>query len=291
MRYAALPGIFLMAAALMTACGGGSSSDSSGSATGSPRATGSGQVGTEEFGMNDEQLVTAIEGVEAGIASCMADAGFEYVPIDPVTFREAMDGLTQPAGLSNEQFIAQYGYGISTTPPTEAFGAGPDNAAILNDLPAADKVAYTRTLLGDDTESTFVVALENEDVSTIGGCTKTAVESVLTVEQLNPTFRNPFDVLVAQDPRMIAAQEDWSACMSEAGYDFGTPDEAEEEISDRLDTLTGGEDPATLTGSDADALAQLQADELAIAAAASDCEAQFLTEVEQQVERDVSGQN
>jgi len=152
-------------------------------------------------------------------------------------------------------------------------------------------VAYTRALLGDDTAATFVVALENEDVESIGGCTKTAVESVLTSEQLEPTFQNPFDVLVQNDPRMIAAQEDWSACMSEAGYDFATPDEAEEEIFDRLDTIAGGEDPATLTGSDAEALKELQDYERANAAADSDCQDQFLRDVEEQVERDISGQS
>lgn len=290
MRYAATLGVLVVTAALMAACGGGSSSTSNGGrATGSPQATGSGQVGTEEFGMNDEQLVTAIEKVEAGIASCMADAGFEYVPIDPVTFREAMDALTQPPGLSDEEFVAEYGYGISTMPPTLEFGTGPDNARILNGLSPADQVAYTRRLLGDDTAANFVFALEVEDFSSIGGCTKTAVESVFTPEQLNVTFQNPFDLLVQQDPRMIAAQEEWSGCMSDAGYDFGTPDDAEEEIADRLNTLTSGEDPATLTGSDADALAQLQGDERAIAAVDSDCQDQFLSEVEQQVERDISG--
>lgn len=290
MRHAPPLVALVIAVALMTACGGGSDGDANGGqGTDPPDATGSGQVGTEEFGMNDEQLVTAIEQVEAGIASCMADAGFEYVPIDPVAFREAMDTLTQPAGLSDEDFVAQYGYGISTMPPTQEFGAGPENAAILNDLSAADQVAYTRTLLGDDTATTFVIALENEDMESIGGCTQEAVESVLTPEQLSPTFKNPFDVLVAQDPRMIAAQEDWAACMSEAGYDFATPDDAEEEIFDRLDTITGGEDPATLTGSDAEALAELQADERAVAAQDSGCQEEFLTEVEEQVERDVSG--
>jgi len=288
MRYAALPVGLVLAAVLIAACGGGGSNG--GQDTDPLQATGNGQVGTEEFGMNDDQLVTAIEQVEAGIASCMADAGFEYIPIDPVTFREAMDSLTQPAGLSDEDFVAEYGYGISTMPPTQEFGAGPENAAILNDLSSADQVAYTRTLLGDDTTATFVVSLENEDMESTGGCTQTAVESVLTPEQLNPTFQNPFDVLVAQDPRMMAAQEDWSGCMSDAGYDFASPDDAEEEIFDRLDTIAGGEDPATLTGSDADALAQLQADERAIAAADSDCQDQFLSEVEQQVESDISGQ-
>jgi len=249
------------------------------------------EVGREEFGMTDEQLVTSIESVESLIASCMSDAGFDYIPIDPVTFREAMDALTQPTGLSDEEFVAQYGYGISTMPPTLEFGAGPENAAILNDLSAADQAAYTRTLLGYDTGANFVFALENEDFSEIGDCTETAVESVFTSEQLNPTFKNPFDVLVQQDPRFVAAAEDWSGCMSDAGYDFGTPDDAEEEIFNRLDTIAGGEDPAALTGSDADALAQLQADERAIAAADSDCQDQFLSEVEQQVERDISGQN
>jgi len=284
MRYAALTMAIVVGATLM-ACGGG---DSNGGQD-SPQTTGSGQVGTEEFGMNDEQLVTAIEEVEAAIASCMADAGFDYSPIDPVTFRDAMDSLTQPAGLSDEDFVAEYGYGISTAPPTQEFGAGPENEAKLNDLSAADQVAYTRTLLGDDTGATFVFALENEDLSGIGGCTQTAVESVLTPEQLDPTFQNPFDVLVAQDPRYIAALEEWSGCMSDAGYDVESPDEAEEEIADRLETIAGGEDPATLTGSDADALAGLQADERAVAAADSDCQEEFLLDVEEQVESDISG--
>ncbi len=285
MRYTALLSVLAIATALVTACGGGSSGDSS-----STPSTGSGQVGTEEFGMNDEQLVTAIEQTESAIASCMADAGFEYVPIDPVTFREAMDTLNRPPGLSDEEFVAQYGYGFSTAPPSTKFGAGPENEAIKSQLSAADQVAYSQTLWGDDSDATFVTTLELEDFANIGGCTKTAVESVFTAEQLDPTFQNPFDELVMEDPRMIAALEDWSGCMSDAGYDFATPDDAEEEIMDRLDTITGGEDPSTLTGSDADALAQLQADERAIAAADSDCQDQYLSEVERQVEEDISGQ-
>lgn len=288
MRYLTT-GVLVIAITLMIACGGGSSGDG-GQASGSPQSTVSEQVGTEEFGLNDEQLVTAIEQVEAGIASCMADAGFEYIPIDPVTFREAMDTLGGSGGLSNKEYIAQHGYGFSTRPPAEDFRAGPDNESIRNDLSEADQVAYTHTLLGDFTESTFVFTLENEDFSNIGGCTKTAVESVFTPEQLNPTFKNPFDVLVAQDPREIAALEDWSTCMKDKGYDFATPDDAEKEIRDRLDTLTGGKDPSTLTGIDADALAQLQADERAIAAEDDDCQDRFLRDVERQVERDISGQ-
>ena len=226
MRYLATS-VLVIATALMIACGGGSSGDSGGQPSGSPQSTASEQVGTEEFGLNDEELVTAIEQVEGAIASCMADAGFQYTPIDPVTFRETMDTLGGSGGLSNQEYIAQYGYGFSTRPPAEEFRAGPDNERIRNDLSAADQVAYTRTLLGDFTEATFVFTLENEDFSNIGGRTKTAVESVFTPEQLNPIFKNPFDVLVANDPREIAALEDWSTCMKDKGYDFAHPDDAE----------------------------------------------------------------
>ena len=277
---------------LLTACGGSSSSDSGStdsSQTQEPTSAAGNEVGTEEFGMTDEQLVTTIEKVESLIASCMADAGFEYVPIDPVTFRDAMDSLGNAPGLSDEEFVAQYGYGLTTLPPTQDFGAGEENASIFNDLPPADQVAYQRTLLGDDIKATFVVTLEHEDFSTAGGCTETAIKQVYTPEQLSPTFFNPFDAQVEADPRVIAANENWSRCMRDAGFDYSRPDDAEKELLDRLDAITQGADPATLTGTAKDALTDLQGEERAIAQVDSDCQDRFLHDVEQQVERDISG--
>jgi hypothetical protein len=278
--------------ALLTACGGNSDGAGDSNPDETQQATseaGDEQVGTEEFGMTDEELVTAIEEVESSIATCMQDAGFEYVPIDPVTFRRAMDELTSVPGLSDEEFVAQYGYGLTTLPPTQAFGAGEENAAIVADLPDADKVAYQRTLWGDNTEATFVIMLENEDFSQMDGCTKTAIEEVFTEEQLSPNFTNPFDAQVAQDPRMVAALAEWSDCMSEAGFDYESPEDAEGELIDRFDALTGGADPATLTGSDQEALAELQGEEKAIATKDLECTEEHLEEVEIQVERDISG--
>ena len=128
---------------VLAACGG---SDEEGpSETQQPTSgNGSGEVGREEFGMTEEQLVIAIEDTEASIATCMDAAGFEYVPIDPVTFREAMSSLAAVPGLSDEEFVAQYGYGFSTLPPVQSFGAGEENARIFEDLPDEDKVAYYR---------------------------------------------------------------------------------------------------------------------------------------------------
>ena len=58
--------------------------------------------------------------------------------------------------------------------------------------------------------------VENEDFEGAGGCTKAAIEASFTAEQRNPNFTDPFDVQVAQDPRMIDATKEWATCMSEA---------------------------------------------------------------------------
>jgi hypothetical protein len=275
---------------IVAACGGGSDENSNGETQAPANGNGE-QVGKEEFGMTEEELVQAIEDTEAAIAACMSGEGFEYVPIDPVTFRDAMGSLTAVPGLNDEEFVAQYGYGFSTLPPTQQFRAGDENQVIYEDLPAADQVAYDRALWGDNTKATFVYMLENEDFEGAGGCTKTAIDQVFTEEQRNPNFNNPFDVLVEQDPRYIDAVAAWSDCMGEAGYDYESPEDAEDEILDRYDELTRGQDPSTLTGSDAEALTQLQAEERAIAAADFPCQEEHLRPVEEQVERDLSGRN
>ena len=275
---------------VLAACGGGSDDSGEPQQT-TPSGNGTQEVGREEFGMTEEELVSAIEDVEANIATCMTAAGFEYIPIDPVTFREGMSSLSSVPALSDEEFVAQYGYGFTTLPPTQRFRAGEENEAFFNDLSAADQVAYERTLWGDNTQATFVYMLENEDFEGAGGCTKTAIEEVFTEEQLDPNFQNPFDILVEQDPRYVAAVGEWSACMSEAGYDYESPEDAEDELLERFDDLTKGADPTTLTESDAEALVDLQAEERAIALADLACAQEFLIPVEEQVERDISGRN
>ena len=188
--------LVLAAGVLLVACGGGSSS------SGSPGAGGQ-APGTREFGMTDAQLVNSIGKVESLIGSCMATAGFKYVPIDPTTLRAGMSALKAAPGLQDEAFVARFGYGITTNPPGKAFRFGEANDRTYAGLSAADQVAYKRTLLGDDTDATFTVALDAEDFSGTGGCTRTAVAQAFTPEQLKPTYRNPLDVLIEQDPRMV----------------------------------------------------------------------------------------
>jgi hypothetical protein len=258
--------------------------------------------GTEEFGKSKEELVAAIEGVESGIASCMNEAGFEYVPVDYVTVREAMQADKVIAGLGEEEYAVQYGFGISTAtnapggPPQRAGdssiiqqGLGEQNISIFNNLSEADQVAYNRTLLGDNSDATFAQTLEAEDFSQTGGCTRKAIEAVFSPEDLNASYVNPKDVLIAQDPRMVAAVADWSGCMRDAGFDYNNPEEIEPDLRDQLKTLTGGAAPDSLTGSDKDALVELQGAEKAIAVASLKCGEDHIEPVLKKVETELYG--
>lgn len=258
--------------------------------------------GTEEFGKSKEELVAAIEAVEAGIAECMNEAGFEYVPVDYVTVREAMQADKIIAGLGEEEYAVQYGFGISTktSAPGNApqlasdssivrLGLGEQNVSIFSSLSEADQVAYNRTLLGENLDATFAQALESEDFSQTGGCTRKAIEAVFSPEELNASYVNPKDVLIAQDQRMIAAVEDWSGCMREAGFDYNNPEEIEPDIREQLQAITGGAAPESLTGGAKDALIELQGAEKAIAVASISCGEEFIEPAVKKIEIDLYG--
>jgi len=134
---------------------------------------GDGNSGDSEFGLTEAEVVKRVDTVEASIAACMQDAGFEYVPVDYATARAAMDSNSKPSGLSSTDFRDQYGYGLTTlyggvdTQSTMGLGR---NIAIRDGLPSSDRIAWEHQLLGTEVTQTFVVGLDNEDLSRTGGC-------------------------------------------------------------------------------------------------------------------------
>jgi hypothetical protein len=250
--------------------------------------------GTEEFGLTEGELVQSVEAVEGLIATCMSEAGFEYIPVDYATVRKAMDADKTAPGLTTEEYAATYGYGISTQPPGDAsspaiIGLGEQNMQIFNSLSEADQAAYNHTLLGENTDATFAVSLEAEDFSETGGCTRTAVEQVFTPEELSVAYYNPKDALVEQDPRVIDAVAAWSGCMREAGFDYNNPEEVEPDLNDRLDAILDGADPETLSAAAQADLTELQGEERAIASADLACELKFIEPAVRQVETELYG--
>ena len=208
-------------------------------------------MGTEEFGLTRAQLVQSVEKVEALISKCMRDQGFEYVAADYNTVRKGMAADKNLPGLSEEEFIAKYGFGVSTLytgrPPQLAegyspakVGLGERNVQIYKNLSPADQVAYNRALFGENTDATFAVGFETENFSRTGGCTRKAIEQVFEPEQLKATYYNPKDALINKDPRMKAALRKYAAEMRKAGFEYNHPDEVESDIRERLAALTNG---------------------------------------------------
>lgn len=209
-------------------------------------------LGTEEFGLSPRELVQSIERTEELIASCMRDQGFMYVAADYNTVRAGMSADKQVPGLSEAEFIARHGFGVSTfytgLAPQQATGYSPArvglgerNIQLYLGLSPAEQAAYNRALLGEATNVTFAVGLEIEDFSRTGGCTRKSISQVFKEDQLKASHYNPQDALINKDPRMKSALSYWAREMRKAGFDmYNHPDDIERDLRKRLNLLTDG---------------------------------------------------
>jgi hypothetical protein len=257
-------------------------------------------LGTEEFGMSPRELVQAIEKTEELIARCMREQGFQYVAADHNTVRAGMAADKRLPGLSEEEFVSRYGFGVSTfytgLPPQLStdysparVGLGEHNVQVFRGLSPADQVAYNRALLGEDVTSTFAVALETEDLSRTGGCTRKAVGETFKPDQLKASHYNPQDALINKDQRMKAALGFWQREMKKAGFDYGHPDEIEPDLRNRLGTLTEGGKllVAKMSPDQKAALRKLQDFERLVAAKSFKMQEEVLTPVEERIQEEL----
>jgi hypothetical protein len=253
--------------------------------------------GKEEFGMTRDELFTAIENVEAEISQCMRESGFEYVAVDYNTVRRGMNADKSLPGMNERRFVQEYGFGISTlytglapqlselSTPAQ-IGLGEQNVQIYLNLSPTDQVAYSHTLFGEHPDATFAVALETEDLSRTGGCTRKAIEKFFTPEQMSATFINPFDAMIDKDPRVVEANTKFAECMRSAGFEYNHEKEVEPDIRKRLDAITGAAPLEALAPDGLAQLKELQAYEVAAATATINCEERYLDPVVDRVERE-----
>jgi hypothetical protein len=248
--------------------------------------------GIKEFGLTEVQFVQHIQKTQALIAQCMADAGFEYIPVDVKTVETAQARVRSEPGYTRRTYKEKWGLGVTTRfdHPVRDTGLGP-NLKIWKSLPESDQEAYSHTLWGDDPGADFVWSFDEEDFSSTGGCTRKAVAQVFTPAQLKGTYVNPKDVLVDSDPRIIEALHNWSKCMHARGYDYKKDqDEIIDEYGERLDQLVGDSDPTKLTGTRLAALHKLQQQEIKVSLADVECEIKYADDVYHEVEIEIYGQ-
>jgi hypothetical protein len=167
---------------------------------------------------------------ESLVAECMADKGWEYVPVvypDDYYGYPIGDELErrQREGFNIVNYVLTHSSAETVVDPWEDW-VDP-NAAYLDSLSPDDWEAYHKALEGDvwvmtDTSSGFE-----------GGCVSQAEDEVYSplpeagpndfvIGEVKIRVTEVFDEQVQGDSRILAAEATWSACMRDAGYEFAT---------------------------------------------------------------------
>lgn len=257
-------------------------------------------LGTEEFGLSPRELVQSIEKTEELIARCMREQGFQYVAADHTTVRAGMTADKKMPGLSEEEFVARYGFGVASLytglPPQLAegyspakVGLGERNVQIFRGLSASDQVAYNRALLGANLNASLAIALETENLSQTGGCTRRALEQVFKPDQMKASHYNPQDAIINRDPRMRAAVNTWRREMKKTGFEYNHSDEIEPDLRNRLAALTDGGRVLVrqMTPEQRDGLRKLQDFERAVALRSYKLHEEIITPVEERIQQEM----
>jgi hypothetical protein len=243
----------------------------------------------DQLGFSESGVVERQTRVEGEIQKCMKAQGFDYVPVDPLAQRAA---LTGKARMTDEEFLEQFGYGISTLFGRAKAQSDP-NDRIRKSLSPADRAAYDRTLWGDSPGLTFSEAIDSDAASELGGCTKQATETVFGGAAVLSKIQGKFDELeqhITQDQRMVRAVEKWSKCMADQGYRYDEPEEIDTDMIKRFKGIVGASVQPGATAPptrgmtyDRAALAALQREEVKVANADLACEKRHITPVELEV--------
>lgn len=278
----------LTAALGLAACGGGDKKADSERKGG---AAASGSV-EDQLGFDLAGIMVRQSKVEAAIRDCMKAEGFDYIPVDPQAQRAAATGS---ARLSDEDFLQQFGYGISTLWGRGGATVDP-NARIRKALSPEDQKAYERVLTGGNPGATFFAAVDSGRFDNLGGCTKKATEQVFGGSSVLNQIVQKLDALderILEDQRMVRAIEKWTECMAEAGFRYEDPEEIDGDLIARMEKIVGplpggyfatGPAPGTPAPQiDRAALTQLQRDEVAVARKDFACEKQHIAPVEAKV--------
>lgn len=286
-RTAALPALAATVAALVLAgCTGGGSSTPSDDETG-PMTAFFEKVGGS---FEDEDYARQQREVEEIVAACMSEQGFEYNPAEPMDVRSgADDDLPE---WDSKEYAEQYGYGATTS--EEMYGSGEEyvdpNADYVAAMSESEQAAFYEALYGKQEEidpeadPDAEVEYNWED----GGCQGKASHEVYEQDQIwdDPALEDMFDEMnteyenLADEPTLRKAQDEWATCVADAGFDFASPEEAQQSIYDELNALyeaVAPADPEAELDPDASyepdpaAMATLKEKELKLAAADYEC--------------------
>lgn len=185
--------------------------------------------------------------VEEMVAACMAELGWEYIPVDHTT-TEYFDPFED---VGEAEWAARYGYGATTfileDPWLEEEASIPEwtdpNEGYVSSLSDIERDQYFEDLYGafDEPEidpDTGEYLEEDFFFDPENGCYNQASAEVYglgpEVEGSEEDFEAVFGLFeqleeqIAADPRVIEAEGKWSECMADKGFAYDRPQDAAE---------------------------------------------------------------
>jgi len=289
--------LILLTSITLTGCGVGGKA----SADGDEAEVGPlGKYFEQAYGEFDEdQSNRDMQRMEEIVAECMAEQGFEYIPIDhsaQAGFSVSSEDLDVEWG--SREFAEEYGYGITNDPFAELHESAPPpeeefvdpNAEYIEAMSEAEAEAYFKALHGnpevpDDPEAEYEYNWEEN------GCHGRANYEVYEARMEDPALTSLEDEMSAlweqtrQDPRVTEATTAWIDCMGDAGYTgLATVDDAQMQISDKsnavyeeaygdgsMEEMPSEEDIAAIEAQIEEKLATIREEEIAMAVADFEC--------------------
>lgn len=200
--------------------------------------------------------------IQESIRQCMAEAGFEYQPVLPP---EGSFGFVDEE-FDEGEWVRTQGFGITTwygneevTEPERIEEWVDPNQEMLEAMSESESQAWNEALYGTEEEQMEDMVTEvdpetgEEYQVSYGfgaGCSGKAYEAEYGEQQatedlwmeLNPEMEAMYERVQA-DPRIVELDEEWSACMAEAGYEYESMSQMQESIYEdfqaRFDAIVG----------------------------------------------------
>lgn len=240
------------------------------------------------------------------VAQCMTKEGFEYIPNTNTGGTVITDRDSEGPAWDSLEFAQKYGYGVVDWPGREAMEESTEveeyvdpNQDYIDALSESEQEAYFATLYGapqDYEESIDGEEIEYEYSWEDNGCWGWADNEMSSAESASNAWEDPeFEDLFAaleemwggaqESPDLALANQEWVACMDEAGFPgFTAPEDAMNSMYERQNQIY--DDANTPDGEwvepDSALFDTLQADEIELATADWKCKDKVNYTVRQQ---------
>ena len=257
-----------LAAFVIAACGGGGAADPEGTGTtaddGVETMADFFGYGTDDPEAAEAEYRAQEARIQEAIRACMAKAGFEYQPMVPPE-----DSFMVGEDWDEEEWVRTQGFGISTwygneedttsDVPERAEEWVDPNQEMLDAMSESEQTAWYEALYGTEEENMEGATTEidpetgEEYTMTTGygaGCNGEAYEAeygetAATDElwqEINPAMEAMYQQVQA-DPRIVELDQEWSACMADAGYEYESMSAMQEAVytdfQARFDEIVG----------------------------------------------------